>query len=146
MYFYRCREFCRRPIWVFLFKWDGYMFRFIVKIVNSKQIGRSDDDSKKKKAFVISHVQFLGVESLATKYAYTLNIFEAKSRKRSQEFQGIVTTTQTTIEECIKSTNGKCLFSQELPENFKKSRPKKLVKTNKSISRFFFVFNIFHKN
>ena len=89
------------------------MFRFIVKIVNSKQIGRSDGDSKKKKkAFVISHVQFVGVESLATKYAYTLNIFEAKSRKRSQEFQGIVTTTQNTIEECIKSTNGKCLFSQ----------------------------------
>ena len=85
------------------------MFRFIVKIVNSKQIGRSSDgdSKKKKKAFVISHVQFLGVESLATKYAYTLNIFEAKSRKRSQEFQGIVTTTQTTIEECIKSTNGK---------------------------------------
>ena len=105
------------------------MFRFIVKIVNSKQIGRSEDP-KKKKAFVISHVQFVGVESLATKYAYTLNIFEAKSRKRSQEFQGIVTTTQTTIEECIKSTNGKCLFSQELPENLKKPRPKKLVKSN----------------
>ena len=155
MYFYKCKGFSRRQtgpslegerslpqvwrqIWVFLFKWDGYMFRFIVKKVNSKQIGRGDNDSKKQD-FIISHVQFVGVESLATKYAYTLNIFEAKSRKRSQEFQGIVTTTQTTIEECIKSTNGKCLFSQKLrPENLKKSRPKKLVKSNKLISRIYF--------
>ena len=87
------------------------MFRFIVKIVNSKQIGRGDDS--KKKAFVISHVQFVGVESLAAKYAYTLNIFEAKSRKRSQEFQGIVTSTlNSTIEECVKHSDncGKCLL------------------------------------
>ena len=105
MYFYRCREFCRRPIWVFLFKWDGYMFRFIVKKVNSKQIGRGDNDSKIKD-FIISHIQFVGVESLAGKYAYIITIFEAKSRKRSHEFQGIVTSTlNSTIEECVKNSS-----------------------------------------
>jgi hypothetical protein len=43
---------------------------------------------------------------LAEKYAYTLNIFEAKSRKRSQEFQGIVTSTlNSTVEECVKHSD-----------------------------------------
>ena len=93
------------------------MFRFIVKIVNSKQIGRSDGDSKKKKkAFVISHVQFVGVESLAGKYAYIITIFEAKSRKRSHELQGIVTSTlNSTIEECVKNSSNcgkKCFILQ----------------------------------
>ena len=121
MYFYKCKGFSRRQtgrslegerslpqvwrqIWVFLFKWDGYMFRFIVKKVNSKQIGRGDNDSKIKD-FIISHIQFVGVESLAGKYAYIITIFEAKSRKRSHEFQGIVTSTlNSTIEECVKNS------------------------------------------
>ena len=122
MYFYKCKGFSRRQtgpslegerslpqvwrqIWVFLFKWDGYMFRFIVKKVNSKQIGRGDNDSKIKD-FIISHIQFVGVESLAGKYAYIITVFEAKSRKRSHEFQGIVTSTlNSTIEECVKNSS-----------------------------------------
>jgi len=122
MYFYKCKGFSRRQtgpslegerslpqvwrqIWVFLFKWDGYMFRFIVKKVNSKQIGRGDNDSKIKD-FIISHIQFVGVESLAGKYAYIITIFEAKSRKRSHELQGIVTSTlNSTIEECVKNSS-----------------------------------------
>ena len=78
------------------------MFRFIVKKLNSKQIGRGDNDSKKQD-FIISHVQFVGVETLAGKYAYIVSIFDAKSRKTSHEFQGIVTSTlNSTIEECVK--------------------------------------------
>ena len=132
MYFYKCKGFSRRQtgpslegerslpqvwrqIWVFLFKWDGYMFRFIVKKVNSKQIGRGDNDSKIKD-FIISHIQFVGVESLAGKYAYIITIFEAKSRKRSHEFQGIVTSTlNSTIEECVKNSSNcgkKCFIFQ----------------------------------
>ena len=133
MYFYKCKGFSRRQtgpslegerslpqvwrqIWVFLFKWDGYMFRFIVKKVNSKQIGRGDNDSKIKD-FIISHIQFVGVESLAGKYAYIITVFEAKSRKRSHEFQGIVTSTlNSTIEECVKNSSNcgkkKCFIFQ----------------------------------
>ena len=49
----------------------------------------------------------------------------------------------------LQSDGGKCVTGQQcanfLAENVKKSRPKKLVKLNKSISRNFSL-NIFHKH
>ena len=124
-------------MWIYVFKWDGYLFKLTTKHVNGQQLFRRCPDVSifilmkkmtiyysrlfkfdfffqnkyfqcKKKGFLIAHIQLIGNESLAAKYGYTLNIFNANSATRSQDFEAIVTSHRiTAIEETIDSENGK---------------------------------------
>ena len=89
---YRAKQFLihKRNIWVLIFKWNGHMFRFIAKIVFPQNIGKNRNDGN----YLIAHVQYIGLSNMAAKYAYTISMFQAKSRKTSGKFESVVTSTQ----------------------------------------------------
>jgi len=109
IFFFKAKQFNKRPMWIYVFKWDGYLFKLTTKHVNGQQLFRRCPDCKKK-GFLIAHIQLIGNESLAAKYGYTLNIFNANSATRSQDFEAIVTSHRiTAIEETIDSENAVCV-------------------------------------
>ena len=92
--FCRAKQFMKRNIWVLIFKWNGHMFRFIAKTVFPQNIGKDRNDGN----YLIAHVQYIGLSSMAAKYAYTISMFQAKSRNTSGKFESVVTSTQRDLE------------------------------------------------
>lgn len=63
--FFRAKNFYRRNIWALIFSWDGNLFRFIIKHVHSTTVGRPENCN-----LLIAHIQYIGPDSMASKYAY----------------------------------------------------------------------------
>ena len=101
--FYRAKNFHRRNIWTLIYSWDktSNLFRFIVKQVHSLQVGRSDNCH-----LLIAHVQYIGPESMASKYGYQISLFDAEQRQTGEKFEGLVTSTLKPIEsQCAKEVS-----------------------------------------
>lgn len=91
--FYRAKNFYRRNIWALIYQWDNNLFRFIIKHVHANHVGRSDNCN-----LLIAHVQYIGAESMASKYAYQISLFDTEARRTGTEFQGLVTSTMKPLE------------------------------------------------
>merc|ERR1711923_302469 len=91
--FYRAKFFFKRNLWNFIFKWDDNLFRFMVKHVHSSTVGRPDNCN-----LLIAHIQYIGPDSMASQYAYTINLFDADRRKQGPKFQGVVSSTLKPLE------------------------------------------------
>jgi len=91
--FYRAKHFFKRNLWNFIFKWDDNLFRFMVKHVHSSTVGRQENCN-----LLIAHIQYIGPDSMASQYAYTISLFDADRRKQGQKFQGIVSSTLKPLE------------------------------------------------
>ena len=88
IFFYRCQKFYKRDLFNMIFKWDGYLFRFLAKCIHSTKIGRPKHEGSQ----ILAHVQYIGaVNKLASKYAYVLELFEPRSRRKGTKFESIVT-------------------------------------------------------
>merc|ERR1719189_3462783 len=99
--FYRAKHFYRRNIWTLIYQWDGNLFRFIVKHVHSAAIGRNEDCN-----MLIAHVQYIGAESMASRYAYQISLFDTESRNTGHKFEGLVTSTMKPLEsQCSKEAD-----------------------------------------
>ena len=48
-----------------IYLWDGNLFRFIVKHIHASQVGRTENCN-----MLIAHVQYIGPDSMASRYAY----------------------------------------------------------------------------
>ena len=46
----------------------------------------------------LAHIQYIGPDSMASQYAYTINLFDADRRKQGPKFQGIVSSTLKPLE------------------------------------------------
>lgn len=96
--FYRAKHFYRRNIWNLIFSWDKNLFRFIVKHVHSSQVGRGENSN-----LLIAHVQYIGPDSMASRYAYGISLFDTDHRKTGHKFEGLVTSTLKPLEsQCSK--------------------------------------------
>jgi len=95
MLFYRAKHFFRRNVWTMIYSWDkpSNLFRFIVKHVHALQVGRSDNCN-----LLIAHIQYIGPESMASRYAYQISLFDAEHRQTGHKFEGLVTSTLKPIE------------------------------------------------
>lgn len=91
--FYRAKHFFKRNLWNFIFKWDDNLFRFMVKHVHSSTVGRQENCN-----LLIAHIQYIGPDSMASQYAYTISLFDADRRKQGHKFQGIVSSTLKPLE------------------------------------------------
>jgi len=99
--FYRAKHFYRRNIWTLIYQWDGNLFRFIVKRVHSSAIGRNENCN-----MLIAHVQYIGAESMASRYAYQISLFDTDSRQTGHKFEGLVTSTMKPLEsQCSKEAD-----------------------------------------
>lgn len=96
--FYRAKNFYRRNLWNLIFEWDGNLFRFIVKHVHASQVGRPENCN-----LLIGHIQYIGPESMATRYAYQISLFDTETRQTGVKFEGLVTSTLKPLEsQCSK--------------------------------------------
>ena len=70
--FYRAKNFYRRNVWTLIFQWgknaNGNLFRFIVRHVHSSTVGRTENCN-----LLVAHVQYIGPDSMASKYAYRVS-------------------------------------------------------------------------
>lgn len=99
--FYRAKNFYRRNVWTLIYNWDGNMFRFIVKHVHSSAIGRQENCN-----MLIAHVQYVGAETMASQYAYTISLFDTESKSTGHKFEGLVTSTLRPLEsQCTKDAD-----------------------------------------
>jgi hypothetical protein len=96
--FYRAKNFYRRNIWALIYLWDGNLFRFIVKHIHASQVGRTENCN-----MLIAHVQYIGPDSMASRYAYQISLFDTEHRRNGQKFEGLVTSTLKPLEsQCAK--------------------------------------------
>jgi len=91
--FYRAKHFFKRNLWNFIFKWDDNLFRFMIKHVHSSTVGRPENCN-----LLIAHIQYIGPDSMASQYAYTISLFDADRRKQGPKFQGVVSSTLKPLE------------------------------------------------
>ncbi len=99
--FYRAKNFYRRNVWTLIYKWDDNLFRFIVKHVHSSAVGRSENCN-----MLIAHIQYIGPESMASRYAYQISLFDTESRGTGHKFEGLVTSTLKPLEsQCSKQAD-----------------------------------------
>merc|ERR1719189_2528352 len=99
--FYRAKHFYRRNVWTLIYQWDGNLVRFIVKHVHSSAIGRNENCN-----MLIAHVQYIGAESMASRYAYQISLFDTDSRQTGHKFEGLVTSTMKPLEsQCSKEAD-----------------------------------------
>ena len=91
--FYRAKYFFKRNLWNFIFEWDKNMFRFMVKHIHSSTVGRPENCN-----LLIAHIQYIGPDSMASQYAYTISLFDADRRKQGPKFQGVVSSTLKPLE------------------------------------------------
>ena len=55
---------------------------------------------------LIAHVQYVGAETMASQYAYTISLFDTGSRDTGHKFQGLVTSTLRSLEsQCTKDAD-----------------------------------------
>lgn len=96
--FYRAKNFHRRNLWNFIYEWNNNMFRFIVKHIHSSAVGRSENCN-----LLIAHIQFIGPDSMASRYAYQISLFDADRRQQGTKFDGVVSSTVKPLESlCAK--------------------------------------------
>lgn len=76
--FYRAKQFYRRNVWTLIYEWDKNLFRFIVKHLHSSQVGRAENCN-----LLIAHIQYIGPESMATKYSYQVSQLGVLPRRES---------------------------------------------------------------
>ena len=77
------------------------IFRFIVKHVHSSAIGRNENCN-----MLIAHVQYIGAESMASRYAYQISLVDIDSRQTGHTFEGLVTSTMKPLEsQCSKEAD-----------------------------------------
>ena len=101
--FYRAKNFFRRNIWTLIYSWDkpSNLFRFIIKHVHSLSVGRQDNCN-----LLIAHIQYIGPESMASRYAYQISLFDSDQRQTGPKFEGLVTSTLKPIEsQCSKEVS-----------------------------------------
>jgi hypothetical protein len=91
--FYRAKYFFKRNLWNFIFEWDKNMFRFMVKHIHSSTVGRPENCN-----LLIAHIQYMGPDSMASQYAYTITLFDADRRKDGPKFEGVVSSTLKPLE------------------------------------------------
>jgi len=91
--FYRAKYFFKRNLWNFIFEWDKNMFRFMVKHIHSSTVGRPENCN-----LLIAHIQYIGPDSMASQYAYTITLFDADRRKDGPKFEGVVSSTLKPLE------------------------------------------------
>jgi len=91
--FYRAKNFHRRLLWTLIFMWDGNLFRFMVKSLHAMSVGRPDNGN-----IVIAHVQYVGPDSLASRYSYQISLFNTEQRRTGNDFEGMVTSTSKPLE------------------------------------------------
>jgi hypothetical protein len=78
--------------------WDGNLFRFIVKHIHASQVGRPENCN-----MLIAHVQYIGPDSMASRYAYQISLFDTEHRRAGHKFEGLVTSTLKPLEsQCAK--------------------------------------------
>lgn len=65
----------------------------MVKHVHSSTVGRQENCN-----LLIAHIQYIGPDSMASQYAYTISLFDADRRKQGPKFQGIVSSTLKPLE------------------------------------------------
>ncbi len=102
--FYRAKNFYRRNLWALIFAWDGgNLFRLMVKHVHASAVGRCENCN-----LLVAHIQYIGPDSMASRYAYAVSLFHAETRRTGNEFQGLVTSTMKPLEsQCGKdNANG----------------------------------------
>jgi hypothetical protein len=51
--------------------WDGNLFRFLIKIVHASNVGRPENVN-----LVVGHIQYVGPESMASRYSYQVCLNE----------------------------------------------------------------------
>ena len=52
---------------------------------------------------LIAHIQYIGAESMASRYAYQISLFDTDSRATGHKFEGLVTSTMKPLEsQCSK--------------------------------------------
>lgn len=102
LFFYREKNFYRRHLWALIFTWDsGQLFRLMVKHVHASSVGRSENCN-----LLVAHIQSVGPESTASKYAYQISLFDTETRRTGFEVEGLVTSTLKTVEsQCSKDDN-----------------------------------------
>ena len=72
-----------------------------MKHVHSSAIGRQENCN-----MLIAHVQYVGAETMASQYAYTISLFDTGSRATGHKFQGLVTSTLRPLEsQCTKDAD-----------------------------------------
>ena len=72
-----------------------------MKHVHSSAIGRQENCN-----MLIAHVQYVGAETMASQYAYTISLFDTNSRATGHRFQGLVTSTLRPLEsQCTKDAD-----------------------------------------
>lgn len=99
--FYRAKNFYRRNVWTLIYTWDTNLFRFIVKHVHSSAVGRPENCN-----MLVAHVQYIGPESMASRYAYQISLFDTDSRATGHKFEGLVTSTLKPLEsQCSKEAD-----------------------------------------
>ena len=55
---------------------------------------------------LIAHVQYIGAESMASRYAYQISLFDTDSRGTGHKFEGLVTSTMKPLEsQCSKEAD-----------------------------------------
>jgi hypothetical protein len=78
--------------------WDGNLFRFLVKHIHASQVGRPENCN-----LLIAHVQYIGPDSMASRYAYQISLFDTEQRRNGHKFEGLVTSTLKPLEsQCAK--------------------------------------------
>ena len=65
----------------------------MVKHVHSSTVGRPENCN-----LLIAHIQYIGPDSMASQYAYTISLFDADRRKQGPKFQGVVSSTLKPLE------------------------------------------------
>ena len=98
--FYRAKYFFKRNLWNFIFEWDKNMFRFMVKHIHSSTVGRPENCN-----LLIAHIQYIGPDSMASQYAYTITLFDADRRKDGPKFEGVVSSTLKPLESQVSKVN-----------------------------------------
>ena len=55
---------------------------------------------------LIAHIQYIGAESMASRYAYQISLFDTESRQTGHKFEGLVTSTMKPLEsQCSKEAD-----------------------------------------
>lgn len=65
----------------------------MIKHVHSSTVGRPENCN-----LLIAHIQYIGPDSMASQYAYTISLFDADRRKQGPKFQGVVSSTLKPLE------------------------------------------------
>jgi len=65
----------------------------MVKHIHSSTVGRPENCN-----LLIAHIQYIGPDSMASEYVYTITLFDADRRKQGPKFEGVVSSTLKPLE------------------------------------------------